>query len=142
MTQLEQHSRWAAWEQEVLAKSGDSGKCRAVIAQRQAAIDDDAGEAQVVRELIVRELHGRQHTPESCCVFLPLGFLADLLTEATAKKFGRTAVTPYLKALCIFELREDRKSDQRGWCWRGSKAKKDAKSIRLNPHCCNLADGL
>ena len=53
---LARHSRWGTWETEVLAHVGDPSEFARVIGERQGDVDEDAAEADVVREAFRSEL--------------------------------------------------------------------------------------
>ena len=132
MTATKKHSRWAAWEQGVLAKVDPELACLKVIERRRGEVDDDANEAEVVREMFQKQLRCYGRNPDKCCVFLKLGLLAEWLEKATGDRRSRLKITPYLKTLGIPELTEKRRSESRGWVWRGKQAEREQESEVLS----------
>jgi hypothetical protein len=62
---LNRYSRWSIWEQAVLSRVPDPSECQKVIEERQAEIDDDQTEADMVRAGIREELIRRGHSPDT-----------------------------------------------------------------------------
>jgi len=56
--------RWSTWEKGILSRIGDPAECQRVIEERQAAIDDDQTEADIVREGVRAELRRRGASPD------------------------------------------------------------------------------
>src|SRR5262249_24450110 len=46
-------------------------ECQKIITDRQAAVDDDQAEADLVRDFFVEELAGRGHDPERQVIWIP-----------------------------------------------------------------------
>jgi hypothetical protein len=122
-------SRWALFEKEVLAKVKDPEKCKAVIAQRQAHIDDDSHEADLVAAYIRLRLCDERQNPDSCCFFFTTAEITTWLQQATGTKLPINKATPFLRHLSIPELTYSKKNGVPGWVWRGRKASKEQKSI-------------
>jgi hypothetical protein len=64
-------TRWAAWEQGVLAKTDDLMRCQDTIVERQGTIDDDNEERDLIEQHFVEELRKSGHNPETGCVTIP-----------------------------------------------------------------------
>jgi hypothetical protein len=62
-------SRWALFEAAVLAKVKNPEVCKKVIAQRQAQVDDDANEADLVAAHLRKRLRDKGQNPDTCCIF-------------------------------------------------------------------------
>jgi hypothetical protein len=117
-------TRWALFEAAVLMKVEYPEQCRKVILKRQSQIDDDANEADLVAAHIRTQLREKRLQPDSCCVFLTTAEITKWLQEALGNKyFPINKATPYLRALCIPELRYSKKEGVPGWVWRGLKTK-------------------
>jgi hypothetical protein len=116
---LRRYSRWAAWEAGVLSHVADPSECQKVIGERQEAMDDDAGEAAVVREAFVAELTSRGYVPDEATVWISAEQAAEIVNRATGEKYPTNRAGVYLRTLAIGELRKSDVNGRRGWAWRG-----------------------
>jgi hypothetical protein len=130
---LARFSRWSAWEQAVLARVPDPAGCQRVIEERQAAIDDDAGEASIVRDGFRAELRRCGHEPDAAAVWISATQAANVLNAATGEKYAKNRAGVYLATLHLPELRKSDRNGTRGWAWRGSKSPPDANLTTLGP---------
>ncbi len=131
---LVRHSRWGAWEDAVLARVGDPAECQKVILERQESVDEDAAEADLVREAIAKELRDRGHDPEEDFVWIPSKDLANIVGEATGEKRSTNKTSAYLRTLGVPELRySPRGNFGRGWTWRGKSASTEQPAVRITP---------
>jgi hypothetical protein len=129
---LTKYSRWAAWEQAVLARVKDPAAAQKAIVERQGALDDDQAEADLVRQEFVRELDRRGHKPEEEAVWIPAKPAAAIVNQALDEKYPVNRAGVYLGTLTIAELRKSNRSDWgRGWCWRGARCPLDAAMVQL-----------
>lgn len=121
---LENFTRWGSWEGAVLACVDDPEACQKVIAERQAAIDADQEDSDLVREAIIEELRNKQHNPDTGVVYFSSDDMAVIVNEATGEPRPKNKATTYLKTLAIPELRNVQRSDLGGrkWLWTGSTA--------------------
>ncbi len=127
-------TRWGPWEQAILARVGDPSNCQAVITERQGEFDEDAAEADVVRDGFVAELKRRGHNSETEAVWIQVQDVAVIVNAATGEKRVTNRATAYLRTLTIAELRESKTGkDGRGWLWTGAKADPSAKRVPLRP---------
>jgi hypothetical protein len=133
-TPLKSYSRWAAWEREVLAHVGGANACQQLIVSRQGEVDDDAAEADVVRDFFVAELERRGHKPEQESVWLSSAEAAAWVQNATGEFRPPNKATNYLANLRIAELRKSKRDDfgGRGWCWHGKGAGPDVSTVEVN----------
>jgi hypothetical protein len=129
---LPSHSRWGAWEDAVLARVGDPAECQRVIQERQETVDEDAAEAEIVREALVEELRRRGHAPDREAIWIPSKDLAGITNSAMGDNRPVNKATAYLRTLGIPELRESRRGSGRGWVWRGQNASADAPTVTIN----------
>jgi hypothetical protein len=123
---LKRYSRWGAWEEAVLARVPEPAECQKVIEERQGAVDDDAGEAGIVRDAFYQELWAREHDPDADVVFIPSGEAAAIVNAATGERFPTNRASSYLATLAIPELKKsDRGAEAggRGWLWTGKHAR-------------------
>jgi hypothetical protein len=130
---LTSHSRWGAWEDDVLARLPGPASCQRAIAERQDAVDDDREESELVRDAFVAALRDRQHHPDRQRVLIPSKEAAMIVAEATGERMPVTRVSPYLKTLSIAELRKSDRQGQRGWEWNGADAPPDLPATKLYP---------
>ena len=132
------YTRWAAWEQQVLAKVSSTPKrCRAAIQRRQKEVDDDDSEADLVARYFREQLrHEHKQNPDTCHVFIPMACVTDWVEKATSLGLAKTKVTPYLTAIGIPELSERRTNQVRGWCWRGLWKQYAGSGGLAWPSCC------
>lgn len=119
---LARHSRWGAWEDVVLARLPDPAAVQSLIEDRQAAIDDDQSEAELVRDAFEEELHSRGQYPDLAVVRMPSRFVAMIVNKALNEQKPVNKVSSHLKMLAIAELRKSDRKDFRGWVWYGRNA--------------------
>ena len=112
-------SRWAAWEAEVLAKVEDPQACQAAILQRQALVDDDASEAEIVAEHFLTQLTRRGIDPATGYVLVARPLAREWLEAALGEPMKTSKARAVLNGLGIPQLYESVKDGTRGWCWRG-----------------------
>jgi hypothetical protein len=120
---LARHSRWGAWEKLVLARLPRPAETQRLIEQRQADVDEDREEADVVREAFIAELVRRDHDPDAENVFIPSKTVAAFVNEAIGEKRPVNRANAFLKTLSIRELRKSDRGHERGWIWWGPLAK-------------------
>ncbi len=127
---LAEHSRWAAWEDEVLACVGDPAACQALIVERQAAVDGEQEESDMVREAFVEALDAHGHDPDGAVVFIPAAEAAKIVNEATNEPHRPTQrATAHLQTLAIKELRKTNRTGARGWRWTGKDSPPGATAV-------------
>jgi hypothetical protein len=119
--------QWADWEAQVLARVKEAQECRAVILERQAAVDDDASDAQLVAEQFRAMLNRWKHDPDCCYVLIPRKLACKWLEAAMGDSFTASKARAILNNLGIPELRESASAGKRGWCWTGAKANTNVK---------------
>jgi hypothetical protein len=119
--------QWADWEAQVLARVKEAQECRAVILERQAAVDDDASDAQLVAEQFRAMLKRSKHEPDRCYVLIPRKLAGKWLEAALGDSFTTSKARAILNNLGIPELRESASDGKRGWCWTGAKANNKVK---------------
>ncbi len=117
------HSRWGTWEAAVLSRVGDPSACQKLIEERQDDVDDDATEADLVRERFLKELLAHNRQPDNAHVWIDCQMAARWCNEALGERRATQKATSYLETLAITELHRVRRSDLggRGWIWRGCK---------------------
>lgn len=80
------HSRWAAWEGDVLAKLPDAEALQAIIRERSADSDADADDALLIEEFFEEQLDGLEYDVAADPVLIPSNVAADWYTRATHEK--------------------------------------------------------
>jgi hypothetical protein len=129
---LARHSRWAAWEEEVLARVPDPAACQKLIADRQAEVDGDQEDSDLVRGAFAAYLRSRGHDPDRAVVFIPSSEAARVVNDATGEERPKQRATAYLQTLAVKELRKSNAPDgSRGWRWTGAKAPPGATATKL-----------
>lgn len=132
-TVLTGHSRWGSWETEVLACVKDPAACQKLILERQAAVDADQEDSDLVREAFVTALRSRGHDPETDVVFIPSAKVAEIVNAATGEKRPTQRTTVFLLNLAIPELRKSNGTDgARGVRWTGKQAEPGETAMKLN----------
>ncbi len=116
------YSRWATWEQDVLAKVDRPDECLREILERQGAADADTGEAEEVAAEFCKRLRDEGHDPDRETVFIPSRQAAAWLKAATGQHRATNKATIYLGSLGLPELRKSKKDGTPGWCWRGGQS--------------------
>jgi hypothetical protein len=119
---LKKYSRWGLWEQSILAHAADPEACQAHIETRQAAVDDDQDEQDLMREVIAEAMQERGLSAASSVVLIPSRVAAELVERATGERRPVNKASAYLKTLGITELRKSDRAEARGWIWRGKGA--------------------
>jgi hypothetical protein len=128
---LDRYSRWSAWESAVLSRVPEPAEAQQVIAERQAAMDDDQAEAGLVRDGLVTLLRDRGHDPETEAVWIGAAQAAAVVNEALGEHYPTNKAGTYLRTLAIVELRRSDRGHGRGWVWRGARASAAAAAVSL-----------
>jgi hypothetical protein len=135
--EIEAKTRWAAWEQGVLAHVKAPAACAVEILARQGAVDEGDADRDLVAEYFEEKLGELRHDPSTCLVFIPSRTVAEWVSEALRKHHETSQATAKLKELSLPELSySDRPKKvggkaSRGWVWRGAEASPDARLVAL-----------
>lgn len=132
--ELTHYTRWATWERDVLSKVGNPAGIQKLVQQRQAEIDDDAIETELVRNHFRDKIAACGKEPDRVCIFLPNPVPQIWLEEATGERLPTNKASTKLETLGIPELSKalkkekqgKRQHQRRGWRWKGTKASKAA----------------
>jgi hypothetical protein len=132
--ELESFTRWASWEQEVLAACPDPAACQRLVAARQAAVDCDQEDADLIHDAIAAMLRDRGHDPDRDVIFLTSKELTPVINEALEERRTVSQTSKYLGTLAVAELRRSAKHGRkaRGWRWAGTKADAGQAAVPLN----------
>lgn len=126
-------TRWAAWESGVLSRTDMLAECQKIIAERQGAIDDDAGTTSQVALFFAKKLEELGYDPKYDAVIIPSEITAQWLSEATRTRYATNAASTCLRGLGIPNLTKHDGNDVRGWAWRGADSDPKSKPTRLRP---------
>lgn len=115
------HSRWAAWEGDVLAKLPDAEALQQVIRERSAESDADADEASIIEEFFYEQLDTLDYNPDSDQVLIPSNIAANWYGQATHDKRPISHVCRILHQAAgegkFDRLASYRSMEFRGFCW-------------------------
>lgn len=115
-------SRWGHWEQAVLARLHDPQRLQEVIRERQATIDDDEEDKDIILEAIHQRLRAHGLIPDQSCVLITSKDMAQIINEALNEQFPVNRASSFVKTLGIPELRKSDRGCARGWIWCGREA--------------------
>jgi hypothetical protein len=121
-------TRWARWEQEVLARAAGErvADCQALIRERQAAVDDADQEADLVREAFARLLYHNGHNPAKDKVTIPSQSAVSTANEGLREGWTATKAVTYLKSVGIPELKHTKTKTRNVFVWTGKDAPANA----------------
>jgi hypothetical protein len=130
---LTTYSRWAEWEQQVLAKCSHVDECQRTIAERIAEIDDDDNEAFEIEVFFHARLRERTHNPDTEAVKIPTGTAAEWLSLYSKKNTSACQATTFLETKPLKRLQYKRETKGRYWIWHGEQATATATPVELGP---------
>jgi hypothetical protein len=90
-TPLAKYSRWGTWEREVLSRLPEPADAQAVILERQATVDVDKEDADIIAEFFEKELDRLGYSLAAGKVFIPASVAAHWLEVATNEKRSANA---------------------------------------------------
>jgi hypothetical protein len=126
---LAQHSRWDAWEADVLARLPEPNEAQTVILERQGQANVELDDAEIVEEFFAAELNKLEYDPVTIQVRIPVAIAANWFKKAMGdSRMGTTGASRKLQQL-IEETpikkrlaRDPSRTHGRGFIWTGSKA--------------------
>jgi len=126
-TELARVTRWATWEQAVLSRLPRPAEAQAAIAERQAAVDADADEADIIEGYFADRLAELHYDTAADQVFLPSEVVTRWFGEATNERMKTLAVSRTLNQLISEErilrlARNKTNARGRGFVWVGDDA--------------------
>jgi hypothetical protein len=127
-------SRWATWEEEVLSRCIGVADCQGLIAARQDAVDEDAGEQDTLREFFADQLSLHGFSASMQKIFIPNSVASIWVNRASNQKLSTNRATSYLASLGVRELRKSALTGRKGWTWTGENASTIATAIPLPSH--------
>jgi hypothetical protein len=136
---LPARTRWATWEQGVLAKTAMPLECQALIAERQGVMDDDRDEQEQVADHFRSELRRCGiGDPDGYRGFILSGIAANWLSRATRTHYRTNQATAHLAGLGIPELRKSKRG-RPGWIWSGKRSNANADPVMVHdPEYANM----
>lgn len=132
------HSRWGAWEGEVLACVPDPVTAQAEIVRRRKAVDDDEemyAEAQELIRAVIRKKFGATVDPDEMKVFIPSQVITDEIVKPLHPKHGsdsRQAIKWFNTLKIPHTSKHDAKKPYRGILWHGPKCTSDSAIVTWN----------
>ncbi len=125
------YSRWASWDQGVLARLPDARECLDLIQERRGEVDAEKEEGGLIEDAFASKLRWLGYDIERDDVFIPTDKVARWYNAATGEAKKSVGVTTTLK-----QLRDEGKlwrlvycrsgsSKQRGFRWIGEHATED-----------------
>jgi hypothetical protein len=126
-------SRWAAWEQAVLARAAGEklAAVQAVIRERQATVDDDDLESGIIRDAFAEHLTAYKCDPDRETAEITAQEATEIICRATGEHWTTKKAVLYLKGAGIPELRHERTNKANRFIWRGLNAPLDAMPKKL-----------
>jgi hypothetical protein len=91
--ELPKHSRWGAWERDILARLPEPIDAQKLITERQAAADVEIDEADLIDDYFARELSSLKYNPDTDRVFIPSAVVCRWWNRAANENKTATAVT-------------------------------------------------
>ncbi|QDU25597.1 hypothetical protein ETAA8_06670 [Anatilimnocola aggregata] len=121
---FERFTRWADWEASVLARVPNPVVAQAAIADRQATVDAEQEEHQLLEEFISDELRRLGYDTEHERIFIPTKIIVQWANRAAHENSSPTAVSRKLRQLVkeekFLSLKENTdKRNGRGFIWAG-----------------------
>ncbi len=93
---LARFSRWALWEQAVLARLNDPAALQASIAERQQLADVELDESQIVEDYFRQRLEALNYDADVDRVHIPTGVAAEWFKQATGERHSVTGASRLL----------------------------------------------
>lgn len=126
-----QFTRWATWEQHVLARLPEPNEAQAVIRERQGVADVEREEADIIEDHFRGRLAELCYAAETDRVHIPSLTACQWFNEATGEKKGTTAATRAIKQLCDEDKMtclqiDPSRTHGRGFLWFGESAEVNA----------------
>lgn len=120
--EMRPRTRWAAWEEGVLGKTGRVCECQGLILERQGAMDVDEEEAEAVIDYMAARLRHNGHDPEAERIRIRGPVVCEWLKEVTGERLSQVTYKRRLNALHLERLEEYKNDRFKGYLWTGAKA--------------------
>lgn len=96
---LARYSRWASWEKDVLSRLADPSEAQALIAERQAVVDVEQEESDIIEDFFATQLRKLGYDAERDIIHVPVAVAARWFNWATGEKRGVTGASTTLKQM-------------------------------------------
>lgn len=96
---LQRHTRWAAWESDVVSKLPNPAAVQAVIAERAQGADFERDEIELIEKYFYGQI-GLYYDPEDCLVHIPSPIAAEWMMAATNEKRSYVSACKILSQFC------------------------------------------
>lgn len=122
--ELSSYSRWGAWEEHVLSRLPEPADAQRVILERQATVDVESEELDILAEFIERQLRLAGFSTRERAIFIPSRIMADWYNTAHNDRKQVTAISRIIRQHCeeghLPRLRvETGRRWGRGFIWEG-----------------------
>jgi hypothetical protein len=123
-TELKRHTRWGAWERDILSRLPEPNDAQAVILERQNAADAEVEESEVIRDYFRAQIEAAGYLTNFVRVFIPSNIARLWLSNATGEKYTTIGASRALSQfvnegkLVNVELSKSRAAG-RGFIWLG-----------------------
>ncbi len=124
-------TRWPAWEQAVLGCVRDPVGCVSELLERQAAVDDDAYEADLVRDEFLMLLKTHKVDAAEEVIWFSSAVAAELMCRALGDRMAISRACSKLNGLGIRELRKSNRGHGHGFIWHGTRAPRNKQARKL-----------
>jgi hypothetical protein len=132
-SEIENCTRWAEWEQGVLAHVENQAKCLEMIEKRQREFDTDHSDIAYFRSQLLEQISKAGFNPEKDKVFISSALMNILYSSVTEEDCSLKLSTTRVKAMAIPELSIDPSHKRgRGFIYTGPKSGKKNKSKTLS----------
>jgi hypothetical protein len=124
---LAAHTRWAAWERDVLSRLPDPEEAQRVIQERQVAADVEEEEGEIIEEYFGTQLATLNYSIDEDRIHIPVAIASRWFNDATNKRETVTATSRMLKQLSdenrFKRIHQSRgRAHGRGFFWVGKDA--------------------
>ncbi len=96
---LPQHSRWACWESQVLARLDNPAGLIGLIHRRRGEVDAEQEEGEILESFFASKLRWLEYDPDTVDVFLPNEIVVRWFNQATGDNCKTTGATRSLRQL-------------------------------------------
>ena len=125
------YTRWAEWEQQVLAKAPEAERLASEITMRQGQLDDDKDEAEEVADMIRELVRRKGFDPDADVVLIPSQVLYDeVLKPLVSVNTKRNGALRWLYTIGVPNFSKlDASVPYRGGIWRPKDSPPDARVL-------------
>jgi hypothetical protein len=122
---LDQFTRWASWEREILARLKNPRAVQQLIRDRTKNADEDHHTSEAISECFAFHLQQLGYNPTEQKIHIPSKVAAEWLTEATGREYSQRSALAQIKNLIdggsIKNLTRNASNKfGKGWIWNSS----------------------